>query len=741
MRRSKLNINPDLGDLEEMLAHVQTQIEQEIDLEKESKMPSLTSVQESPKMKRASSFNQENMEYRRPPRPVNRVNSEANQAVEYRNGDYGTVQNGFKGSQSSLRSNDEGSQVSFQSFRSEPVQRHSVLSLPDKRDAASLNGRCKTATLPRGYGSSKEKNWEEYWSHEQSISSARASVMVYDDALKRWIPSGSSSGLSKVHIYHHTQHNTFRVVGRKLNDHEVVINCGIVRGLKYNQATATFHQWRDARHVYGLNFSCREDADSFARAMMHTLEVLANKASNNTAPPPVQPNPPVPYNGHNAHYDEDMGYRTMTREDAAMLQQPQYHAPHHQIPLQLPHQAIPTQHQALPTQHQALPTQHQALPTQHQQIPTQHQQIATQHQQIATQHQALPTQHQQIAQQLPSQHAVQTPQHHAAQSQYHAPHHHHNTVQTTVQTAPTPPPHGVHTLPHAPAPHSHHRTNSAPMPPNMSLSASVVAPPPVPPHQNLPAPANGPVAPPTPPAAPQPPPMQGAPPPPPQQPSTTTAPPPPPPPPGATASPPPPPPPPQPPAEPPAIAGLAAQLQQARLKRQAKQAINAEAASPPGGTDQSVGSGSGGSGSGSGRASLHCMMHEMQRTLARRRAHLDRAEETSTDNSVNSTPMKSWERSATLPHRLPANCNGNTPSSESPAQQQAQSPRSVRKRFGSASEETILKQVNGGGGEGGCVTAAEWESFKQELVREMRSQMALMKREILDAMKAEFARR
>lgn len=55
---------------------------------------------------------------------------------------------------------------------------------------------------------------------------------------------------------------------------QVVINCGIIRGLKYNQATATFHQWRDARHVYGLNFSCREDADSFARAMMHTLEVI-----------------------------------------------------------------------------------------------------------------------------------------------------------------------------------------------------------------------------------------------------------------------------------------------------------------------------------------------------------------------------------------------------------------------------------------------------------------------------------
>ncbi|CAK1549350.1 unnamed protein product [Leptosia nina] len=734
MRRVKMNVNPDLGDLEEMLAHVQTQIEQEIDMEKENKMPSLTSVQESPKMKRNGSFNQtEALEYRRPPRPNgHRYNDSGPQSLEYRNGDYQA--NGFKGSQSSLKSADEGSQVSFQSFRSEPVQRHSVLSLPDKRDSASLNGRSKTATLPRGYGSSKEKNWEEYWSHEQSISSARASVMVYDDALKRWIPSGSSSGLSKVHIYHHTQHNTFRVVGRKLNDHEVVINCGIVRGLKYNQATATFHQWRDARHVYGLNFSCREDADSFARAMMHTLEVLANKASNNTAPPPPQPlNPPGPYNGHNnTHYDEDMGYRTMTREDAAMLQQPQYHAPHHQQ-----HQQIPPQHQQMPPQHQQIPHQ-PPVPVQHQQI--QHQPMTPQHQiaphqQIPVQHQQIPPQHQQINQHQP----IPPP------SQYHAPHHHHTVGQSSGQTAPTPPPHGVHTLPHAPhappppttlaPPHQ-----SAPMPPNMTLApASVVTgPPPVPPHQNLPAPPNGPIAPPTPPAAPQPPPMQQAPPAPPAppQPAAPAPPPPPPPPGGAVSSPPPPPP--QPPAADPT--GLAAQLQQARLKRQAKQ-VNTEVASPPGGNSGgSAGSGTDHSSSSSGRASLHCMMHEMQRTLARRRAHLDKAEESSADNSVNSTPMKSWERSATLPHRLPAACNGNTPSAESPAQQQAQSPRSVRKRFGSASEETILKQVNGGT-EGGCVSAAEWEGFKQELMREVKTQLTQMKREILDAMKAEFARR
>ncbi|VVD05925.1 unnamed protein product, partial [Leptidea sinapis] len=105
---------------------------------------------------------------------------------------------------------------------------------------------------------------------------------------------------------------------------------------------------------------------------------------------------------------------------------------------------------------------------------------------------------------------------------------------------------------------------------------------------------------------------------------------------------------------------------------------------------------------------------------------------------------------------------------ESPQQQPPQSPRSVRKRFGSASEETILKrlmyeilsasrldfsstdnvlfyiqtqQVNGNGSDGGCITAGEWEAFKLELMKEVKSQFAIMKREIIDAMKTEFSRR
>lgn len=70
--------------------------------------------------------------------------------------------------------------------------------------------------------------WEQYFSYsslcpysEQSICQARAAVMVYDDANKKWVPAGGSTGFSRVHIYHHTGNNAFRVVGRKIQDHQV----------------------------------------------------------------------------------------------------------------------------------------------------------------------------------------------------------------------------------------------------------------------------------------------------------------------------------------------------------------------------------------------------------------------------------------------------------------------------------------------------------------------------------------
>ncbi|KAM6166693.1 protein enabled homolog isoform 2-T2 [Erethizon dorsatum] len=138
---------------------------------------------------------------------------------------------------------------------------------------------------------------------EQSICQARAAVMVYDDANKKWVPAGGSTGFSRVHIYHHTGNNTFRVVGRKIQDHQVVINCAIPKGLKYNQATQTFHQWRDARQVYGLNFGSKEDANVFASAMMHALEVLNSQEAGPTLP---RQNSQLPVQVQNGPSQEDL---------------------------------------------------------------------------------------------------------------------------------------------------------------------------------------------------------------------------------------------------------------------------------------------------------------------------------------------------------------------------------------------------------------------------------------------------
>ena len=48
---------------------------------------------------------------------------------------------------------------------------------------------------------------------------AKASVMLYDETNKKWVSSGSDGeqAISKVQIFQHQVHNTFRIVGRKVN--------------------------------------------------------------------------------------------------------------------------------------------------------------------------------------------------------------------------------------------------------------------------------------------------------------------------------------------------------------------------------------------------------------------------------------------------------------------------------------------------------------------------------------------
>jgi len=58
---------------------------------------------------------------------------------------------------------------------------------------------------------------------EQSIAQARAFVMLYNEDRKEWEHSGGSSRISLVHVYHHPVNNTYRIVGRKVQDHTVQV--------------------------------------------------------------------------------------------------------------------------------------------------------------------------------------------------------------------------------------------------------------------------------------------------------------------------------------------------------------------------------------------------------------------------------------------------------------------------------------------------------------------------------------
>ncbi|XP_048852747.1 ena/VASP-like protein isoform X1 [Brienomyrus brachyistius] len=145
---------------------------------------------------------------------------------------------------------------------------------------------------------------------EQSICQARASVMVYDDSSKKWVPiKPGQQGFSRINIYHNTANNSFRVVGVKLQDQQVVINYSIVRGLKYNQATPTFHQWRDARQVYGLNFASKEEATTFSNAMLFALNVLNSQDGGPAAPRQIQNGAPA---------DDQEGQRRQAMEQQQM---------------------------------------------------------------------------------------------------------------------------------------------------------------------------------------------------------------------------------------------------------------------------------------------------------------------------------------------------------------------------------------------------------------------------------------
>lgn len=81
---------------------------------------------------------------------------------------------------------------------------------------------------------------------------------------------------------------------------DVTVNCGIIRGLIYNEATNRFHQWRSNGQVYGLNFVSPDEASDFAKNMNTAIDMVMGRtpwpsSQPVSVPPPMfNRGPPVP---------------------------------------------------------------------------------------------------------------------------------------------------------------------------------------------------------------------------------------------------------------------------------------------------------------------------------------------------------------------------------------------------------------------------------------------------------------
>lgn len=130
--------------------------------------------------------------------------------------------------------------------------------------------------------------------------------MLYNNDKKAWEPAEGIRGMSYVQVYHHDGNNSYRIVGRSMTDQQVVvINCAIVQNLKYNAATPTFHQWRDQRQVYGLNFHSKDDAGQFKAAIDDALESLNTVPQPKTTTTTQQYVPQTPQNWKNRYTSQN----------------------------------------------------------------------------------------------------------------------------------------------------------------------------------------------------------------------------------------------------------------------------------------------------------------------------------------------------------------------------------------------------------------------------------------------------
>jgi len=132
---------------------------------------------------------------------------------------------------------------------------------------------------------------------ERPIFFARAVVYYFDTAKKNWTPT-AVNGFCRVDMYENPTNNTYRVIGRGINDtSQIVINSVVTKDTTYSKPSEMFGQWSDSKYIYGLNFPSKEEATTFGSSFEGVINKLkggATPAPPQPTPPPSQPAPPTP---------------------------------------------------------------------------------------------------------------------------------------------------------------------------------------------------------------------------------------------------------------------------------------------------------------------------------------------------------------------------------------------------------------------------------------------------------------
>ncbi|XP_065182956.1 vasodilator-stimulated phosphoprotein-like [Sycon ciliatum] len=132
---------------------------------------------------------------------------------------------------------------------------------------------------------------------ERQTAQAQATVLVYDDKVKKWTPAQQQNTPSAVQLFVNDSTAQSRIVGRRMSDMQVTVNTQLYKGMVFNAASKTFYQWRDPRNVYGLNFQDPQVAATFASAVGDALKQLTGgggqQQQQQQPPPPARSQPPA----------------------------------------------------------------------------------------------------------------------------------------------------------------------------------------------------------------------------------------------------------------------------------------------------------------------------------------------------------------------------------------------------------------------------------------------------------------